>query len=153
MLPAVETDEEWDAVVKDEKLMRAGAEDLCARLGLPGADLTRFPEGSQPVYAVGEDRVLKLFPTAAAQDGIAEGRVLSPLHGLPAARPGAPRRRDRRPAPVDPADDGVRRARRSVAGAGRMHHGRGRRLSPKGQRGDAADGWTVGEHGRSAPQA
>lgn len=51
MLPAVETDEEWDAVVKDEKLMRAGAEDLCARLGLPGADLTRFPEGSQPVYA------------------------------------------------------------------------------------------------------
>jgi hygromycin-B 7''-O-kinase len=89
MLPVVETDEEWDAVVEDEKLMRAAAEDLCTRLGLPGADLTRFAEGSQPVYAVGEDRVLKLFPTAAAQDGIAEGRVLSHLHGLlPVPTPG-----------------------------------------------------------------
>jgi hygromycin-B 7''-O-kinase len=82
MLPVVETDEAWDVVVGDEKLMRAGAEDLCARLGLSGASLTRFPEGSQPVYAVGDDQVLKLFPTSAAQDGIAEGRVLSHLHGL-----------------------------------------------------------------------
>jgi hygromycin-B 7''-O-kinase len=82
MLPVVETDEEWDAVVPDQRLMRAGAKDLCARLGLVGAPLTRFAEGSQPVYAVGDELVLKLFPTSAAQDGVAEGRVLTHLDGL-----------------------------------------------------------------------
>ncbi|WP_228974193.1 phosphotransferase family protein [Streptomyces sp. DH12] len=88
MLPAVETDEEWDAVVPDEAVMRPGAEDLCARLGLAGASLTRFPEGSQPVYAVGDELVLKLFPGAAASDGIAEGRVLAYLQGrLPVPTP------------------------------------------------------------------
>ncbi|MEU3729556.1 aminoglycoside 3'-phosphotransferase/choline kinase family protein [Streptomyces sp. NPDC033538] len=88
MLPIVETDEEWDAIVPDETVMRPGAEDLCARLGLAGAPLTRFPDGSQPVYAVGEEHVLKLFPKAAAQDGVAEGRVLSHIDGrLPVPTP------------------------------------------------------------------
>jgi hygromycin-B 7''-O-kinase len=88
MLPVVETDDEWDAVVPDESVMRPGAEDLCARLGLSGASLVRFPDGSQPVYAVGDDQVLKLFPQAAAQDGIAEGRVLAHVRGrLPVPTP------------------------------------------------------------------
>ncbi|MBD3579882.1 MULTISPECIES: aminoglycoside phosphotransferase family protein [Streptomyces] len=88
MLPVVETDEEWDAVVPDEAVMRPGAEDLCARLGLAGAALTRFADGSQPVYAVGPEHVLKLFPAAAAHDGVAEGRVLSYLQGrLPVPTP------------------------------------------------------------------
>ncbi|MFJ9814519.1 aminoglycoside phosphotransferase family protein [Streptomyces sp. NPDC101151] len=88
MLPLVETDEERDAVVPDETVMRPGAEDLCARLGLAGAPLTRFPDGSQPVYAVGDEHVLKLFPKAAAADGIAEGRVLAHLQGrLPVPTP------------------------------------------------------------------
>lgn len=82
VLPVVETDEEWDAVVPDETVMRAGPEDFCARLRLAGAPLSRFPEGSQPVYAMGDELVLKLFPAAAAQDGVAEGRVLPHLHGL-----------------------------------------------------------------------
>ncbi|MFF2775552.1 phosphotransferase family protein [Streptomyces sp. NPDC058052] len=88
MLPPVETDEEWDAVVPDESVMRPGAEDLCARLGLADRPLTRFTDGSQPVYAVGDDHVLKLFPGAAAQDGVAEGRVLSHVQGrLPVPTP------------------------------------------------------------------
>ncbi|MEH0422992.1 phosphotransferase family protein [Streptomyces sp. B21-083] len=88
MLPVVETDEQWDKVVPDETVMRAGAADLCARLGLGGAPLTRFPDGSQPVYAVGDELVLKLFPGAAAEDGRAEGRVLSYLRGrLPVPTP------------------------------------------------------------------
>ncbi|WP_409475095.1 phosphotransferase [Streptomyces sp. HC307] len=88
MLPPVETDEEWDAVVPDETVMRPGVEDLCARLGLSGAPLTRFPDGSQPVYAVGDEHVLKLFPGAAAQDGVAEGRVLTHVQGrLPVPTP------------------------------------------------------------------
>ncbi len=88
MLPLVETDEEWDAVVPDETVMRPGAEDLCGRLGLGGVPLVRFPEGSQPVYAVGDDHVLKLFPAASAMDGVAEGRVLAHVQGrLPVATP------------------------------------------------------------------
>ncbi|MFI6289135.1 phosphotransferase [Streptomyces sp. NPDC051018] len=79
MLPAVETDEEWDAVVPDETVMRPAVEDLCARLGLDRAPLVRFADGSQPVYAVGDEHVLKLFPGTAATDGIAEGRVLTHL--------------------------------------------------------------------------
>lgn len=52
-----------------------------ARPGLAGRPLTRFPDGSQPVHAVGDERVLKLFPGAAARDGEAEGRVLSHVQG------------------------------------------------------------------------
>ncbi|CAL9295664.1 MULTISPECIES: aminoglycoside phosphotransferase family protein [unclassified Streptomyces] len=88
MLPLVETDEDWDTVVPDEAVMRPGVVDLCARLGLAGAPVVRFAEGSQPVYAVGEEHVLKLFPAAAAADGLAEGRVLSHLEGrLPVPTP------------------------------------------------------------------
>ncbi|GHE58413.1 phosphotransferase [Streptomyces longispororuber] len=88
MLPPVYTDEEWDAVVPDETVMLPGTEDLCARLGHAGAPLTRFGEGSQPVYAVGDALVLKLFPGAAADDAATEARVLAHVHGrLPVATP------------------------------------------------------------------
>ncbi|MFJ8079011.1 phosphotransferase family protein [Streptomyces sp. NPDC096205] len=88
MLPVVETDAQWDAIVPDEGVMRPGVEDLCARLGLAGASLSRFADGSQPVYAVGDDLVLKLFPAAAAADGLAEGRVLAHLEDrLPVPTP------------------------------------------------------------------
>jgi hygromycin-B 7''-O-kinase len=62
MLPAVRTDEEWQAVVFDETVVRPAAEDLAARLGLAGAGLRRYPGGSRPVYAVGDRRVLELYP-------------------------------------------------------------------------------------------
>ena len=43
MLPAVRTDEEWQAVVFDETIVRPAAEDLAARLGLraPGSAVTQ----------------------------------------------------------------------------------------------------------------
>jgi hygromycin-B 7''-O-kinase len=88
MLPAVRTDQEWQAVVWDESLVRPAAEDLAARLCLTGAGLRRYPEGSRPVYAVGDRLVLKLYPTVSAPDGVTEARVLEYLHGkLPVATP------------------------------------------------------------------
>jgi hygromycin-B 7''-O-kinase len=88
MLPAVGTDEEWQAVVFDEKIVRPAAEDLAARLGLAGAGLRRYPGGSRPVYAVGGRRVLKLYPTVSAPDSVTEARVLDYLNGrLPVATP------------------------------------------------------------------
>jgi len=88
MLPAVGTDAEWQAVVFDEKIVRPAAEDLAGRLGLAGAGLRRYPGGSRPVYAVGDRRVLKLYPTVSAPDSITEARVLDYLNGrLPVATP------------------------------------------------------------------
>ncbi|MFI6155482.1 phosphotransferase family protein [Kitasatospora sp. NPDC051170] len=88
MLPVVETEEQWDALADDEAVLRAGAEDLCARLGLGGAPLERFAEGSVPVYAVGGAQVLKLFPPTSARDGVVEERVLGHLRGaLPVPTP------------------------------------------------------------------
>ncbi|MGH3119627.1 MAG: phosphotransferase family protein [Streptosporangiaceae bacterium] len=83
------TDQEWQAVVWDEKIVRPAAEDLAARLGLAGARLRRYPGGSRPVYAVGDRRVLKLYPTVSAPDSVTEARVLEYLDGqLPVATPG-----------------------------------------------------------------
>ncbi|MEV7598620.1 aminoglycoside phosphotransferase family protein [Kitasatospora sp. NPDC089797] len=88
MLPPVETDEQGDAVVPDESVLRPGAAALCARLGLGGLALERFAAGSVPVYAVGAEHVLKLFPAAAARDGLTEERVLDFLDGaLPIPTP------------------------------------------------------------------
>jgi hygromycin-B 7''-O-kinase len=88
MLPAVRTDQEWKAVVWDEQVVRAAAEDLAARLGLAGAELRRYPEGSRPVYEVGAHLVLKLYPTISASGSVTEARVLEYLHGqLPVATP------------------------------------------------------------------
>src|SRR5580704_8947657 len=88
MLPAVRTDQEWQAVVFDEQVVRPAAEALAGRLGLTGAGLRRYPGGSRPVYAVGDRRVLKLYPTVSAPDGVTEARVLECLNGrLPVATP------------------------------------------------------------------
>ncbi|GHH51240.1 phosphotransferase family protein [Streptomyces candidus] len=88
MLPEANTQEEWDALVLDEATMRPGVADLATRLGLAGASLTRYAAGSLPVYAVGEDHVLKLFPGVDAADAVVESRVLSHLQGrLPVRTP------------------------------------------------------------------
>jgi hypothetical protein len=52
MLPAVHTEQEWQAVVWDEKIVRPAAEDLAARLGLAGAGLRGhavLPSPSSPL--------------------------------------------------------------------------------------------------------
>jgi hygromycin-B 7''-O-kinase len=88
MLPAVRTDQAWQAVVFDEEIVRRAAADLAARLGLAGAGLRRYPGGSRPVYAVGDRLVLKLYPTVSAPDSFTEARVLEYLSGkLPVATP------------------------------------------------------------------
>src|SRR6185437_9091546 len=86
MLPPVRTNEEWQAVVWDEEIVRPAAEELAGRLGLAGAGLRRYPEGSRPGYAVDGRRVLKLYPTVSAPDGVTEAGMLDYLRGrLPVA--------------------------------------------------------------------
>ncbi len=88
MLPAVHTDQEWQAVVWNEQIIRPAAEGVVARLGLAGTVLRRYPDGSRPVYEVSGHRVLKLYPTSSAPGSRTEARVLEYLHDrLPVATP------------------------------------------------------------------
>lgn len=88
MLPAVHTDAERDAAIGDETIIRPVVADLAARHGLAGRELRRYPGGSVPVYAVGDQHVIKLYPAAAWYNGAAEAHVLEFLQGkLPVATP------------------------------------------------------------------
>jgi hygromycin-B 7''-O-kinase len=88
MLPSVDTNDELREVVGDEALLRPAAQDLCGQLGLAGARIVRFPEGSLPVYAVGDALVLKLYPGFEATEAVREARLLSMLWGkLPIPTP------------------------------------------------------------------
>lgn len=88
MLPSVDTLDELNAVVRDEALLRPATQDLCTHLGLEGARLVRFEDGTLPVYSVGDSLVLKLFPGFEAAQAVREARILSHLWGqLPLATP------------------------------------------------------------------
>ncbi|WP_338896689.1 aminoglycoside phosphotransferase family protein [Streptomyces sp. TG1A-60] len=88
MLPSVDTNDELQEVVGDEALLRPAAQDLCGQLGLTGARIVRFPEGSLPVYAVGDALVLKLYPSFEAAEAVREARLLDLLRGkLPITTP------------------------------------------------------------------
>ncbi len=88
MLPTVDTNDELEAILRDEAVLRPAVEDLICQLGLWGLALRRFDEGSLPVYAVGGDMVLKLYPRFATTEAIREARVLDHLWGqLPLPTP------------------------------------------------------------------
>ncbi|OIK00135.1 phosphotransferase family protein [Streptomyces colonosanans] len=88
MLPNVDTDDELRAVISDEAVLRPAVEDLVARLGLSGLSLRRFDDGSLPVYALGGDLVLKLYPGFEVAEAVREARVLAHLWGrLPVPTP------------------------------------------------------------------
>ena len=60
-LPPAATEEAFAAIRQDEASLRPGIEQLCQRLDLDAARLTRYTAGSRPVFGTG-DLVLKLFP-------------------------------------------------------------------------------------------
>jgi hypothetical protein len=63
-LPPAATEEALAAIRQDEAALRPGIEQLCQRLDLDAARLTRYMAGSRPVYETG-DLVLELFHPAA----------------------------------------------------------------------------------------
>ncbi|MEU6371348.1 aminoglycoside phosphotransferase family protein [Streptomyces sp. NPDC046931] len=88
MLPTVDTYKELEAIVSDETVLRPAALDLCNQMGLVGLALRRFDDGSLPVYALGGDMVLKLYPRFGTAEAIREARVLAHLWGqLPLPTP------------------------------------------------------------------
>ncbi|SHF79318.1 aminoglycoside phosphotransferase family protein [Streptoalloteichus hindustanus] len=88
LLPAADTVERYDAVRSDESLLLPGVTALCDRLGLLGATLERFEDGSLPVYAVGGNQVLKLYPAVHRHEADVESGVLRAVEGrLPVPTP------------------------------------------------------------------
>lgn len=75
--PEADTAERFAALT--DAGLRPAVLSLCAELGYAGAGLRRFEDGSVPVYALGEDLVLKLFPPVHAEETAIESGVLRAL--------------------------------------------------------------------------
>ncbi|GAA4636035.1 aminoglycoside 3'-phosphotransferase/choline kinase family protein [Actinoallomurus vinaceus] len=87
-LPVVGTEAQFAAVRRDEGRLRPGVLALCRRLGRRDVEVTRFPDGSLPVYAVGDRYVLKLYPPIDQERWKTEDRVLRTIDGrLPVPTP------------------------------------------------------------------
>ncbi|AHH97714.1 aminoglycoside 3'-phosphotransferase/choline kinase family protein [Kutzneria viridogrisea] len=86
--PLADTEARFRVVARDEVALRPVVGAVCAQAGLSGA-VQRFESGSLPVYAVGEDLVLKLYPPVFAGEAGVESRVLGAVAGrLPVPTPG-----------------------------------------------------------------
>ncbi|APU13377.1 putative homoserine kinase type II (protein kinase fold) [Actinoalloteichus fjordicus] len=81
LLPVAETEDQYDAIADDDDLIRPGVDALCAELGLDGEEVDRFDDGSLPVYAIGANRVLKLYPGVYAEEAGIESSVLDAIDG------------------------------------------------------------------------
>jgi hygromycin-B 7''-O-kinase len=85
-LPPSETDEQCE-LITDENLW-PGVKALCAELGYGPKHLTKFDEGSLPVYDLDDELVLKLYPAADLDDLATEEPVMRALQGaLPIPTP------------------------------------------------------------------
>jgi hygromycin-B 7''-O-kinase len=85
LLPLSATDEQCE-LITDESLW-PGVRTLCADLGYAPERLTKFTEGSLPVYDLDDELVLKLYPAADLAD-LATEPVMRALHGrLPIPTP------------------------------------------------------------------
>jgi hygromycin-B 7''-O-kinase len=89
LLPSIETVEHYLALRGDHARLQRGVTALCDRLGLRGVDVVRFADGSLPVYAVGEQLVLKLYPPVFQDSYQVERCVLQAIdRRLPIPTPG-----------------------------------------------------------------
>jgi hygromycin-B 7''-O-kinase len=80
LLPPADTLARYLAIRADHARLQPGVTALCDQLGLRGADIVRFADGSLPVYAVGHKRVLKLYPPAFNDSYQVEHCVLQAIH-------------------------------------------------------------------------
>lgn len=86
-LPPADDEEQYEVLGAED--LEGPVRVLCERLGLPTVTVKRFEEGSLPVYAVGEDFVLKLYPPVFAHEVVVESAALRALEGqLPVPTPG-----------------------------------------------------------------
>ncbi len=87
-LPTAHDETGWDALLDDESALQPGVTALLSRHGLQDEPRLRYDSGSLPVYAVGTQHVLKLFPPTEHEHASVEARVLAAVQGqLPMPTP------------------------------------------------------------------
>lgn len=88
VFPPARTDAEFHRVRRDEVALGPGVAAIRSSLGLSALPLLRFADGSLPVYAIGEDHVLKLYPPVHLDERAIESAALVALEGrLPIPTP------------------------------------------------------------------
>jgi hygromycin-B 7''-O-kinase len=86
--PAAHDDAGWDATLADDRALDAGIGAVLARHGLAHVQRVRYDSGSLPVYAVGREHVLKLFPPYEHGHATVEARMLATVQdALPIPTP------------------------------------------------------------------
>ena len=60
--PHVTSSENYERIRRDDALFDPGAVAICETLGLSLPAIERYPDGSLPVYALGDSLVLKVYP-------------------------------------------------------------------------------------------
>ena len=79
IFPAAVTEAEYKAIEQGDLL--PGVAQLCQHLGLPVTQMEPFSEGSLPVFAIGQNLVLKLFPPVYGEELPVEAAVMRALEG------------------------------------------------------------------------
>ncbi|MBA4118404.1 MAG: phosphotransferase [Candidatus Puniceispirillum sp.] len=87
-LPPLGTFEDYEIFIQDMAPLEAAAHALIKRHALPDAPLTRFEEGTNVVFALGDTLVIKIFPPFHRDQYAREEAVLHSLLGkLPISTP------------------------------------------------------------------
>lgn len=87
LLPLADTAASFERIRRDDAALLPGVRAICARHGLLGSP-SRFAAGSLPVYAIGDDTVVKLYPPIDAEHFTTERTVLLALENrLPLPTP------------------------------------------------------------------
>ena len=82
------TTQSIDSVCRADEALRPGVDAICRILDLKDTLIARFPDGSLPVYALGDTKVLKIYPPPVVEELATESGVLSAVQGhLPIPTP------------------------------------------------------------------
>jgi hygromycin-B 7''-O-kinase len=81
LFPEAASPEEFERLHRDDAVLLPGVHAILDRLGLKRSPIKRFEEGSLPVYAIGDDLVLKLYPPYDLAERDRESLVLQVLDG------------------------------------------------------------------------
>jgi len=88
IFPPAEVEAQYARFKRDEEQLGPGIRAICDRLDLASRPAMRFADGSLPVYALGDDLVLKVYPPFCAGERDIESSVLSAVDGrLPTSTP------------------------------------------------------------------
>ena len=86
--PHVTTMDDYERIRRADALFDPGVAAICETLGLSLPAIARYPDGSLPVYSLGDSLVLKVYPPFERMERDREASVLRAIEGrLPIPTP------------------------------------------------------------------